>query len=79
VAIIAAPADAELPEPGTVADPDGLPKEWESTAPCGHCLQIISENARIDRKTWLISYLADGTVCVTTIADALPYAFVLED
>ncbi len=78
VAIVAAPADAEIPTPGTVKTANGLPKEWQKTAPCGHCLQCISENARLDRQTWLLSYLADGTVCVTTIADALPYAFVLE-
>ncbi|MBU0625279.1 hypothetical protein KKF05_02980 [Patescibacteria group bacterium] len=76
IAIVAAPTEVDLPEPGSVVDVSSTSKEWVRSAPCGHCLQCIVENARSDQPTWLISYLADGTVCVTTIASALPYAFV---
>jgi cytidine deaminase len=77
VAIVAAPDGIVLPAPGRIDAASEIPVQWDKLAPCGHCLQCISENARADRQTWLLSYLLDGTVCSVTIKDALPFAFSL--
>lgn len=74
IAIAAGPKATEVVMPWRATTPP-ITDFRKVLAPCGHCLQCIWENCHDDRSVRLISLMPDGWIAVTTIGDALPFAF----
>jgi hypothetical protein len=80
LAIVAAHEREQLPNPmGCSKDWDGWPSmddvdlSWASV-PCGHCLVILTEYAAAS-DIRLIGYHPSGVVSITTLKEAIPFAF----
>jgi cytidine deaminase len=71
VAVVAAPAGQQICFETTGKEP-----AFEAFAtPCGHCRQIIWENAHNDKTVKIMSLSSNGYVLVTSIGDLFPLGF----
>lgn len=75
VAIIAAPAGADIVLDDAIDDAKAVSDIADVPMPCGHCLQCIWEQCHGDPAVRLISRCANGEFAEATIGDALPMRF----